>query len=115
MNKTISLPELRKNARVCLSIEYELQLNGQQYTGETGDISLGGASLRTSTPELKSDQALENGQILLVLGEDRLLFDCMIVYVGSMGASGFSKTGITFKNVSDKNKSTLLKYMMRHL
>ncbi len=115
MNKTISLPELRKNARVCLSIEYELILNGQHYTGQTGDISLGGASLRASTPELNMDQALKKGRIVLTLGEDSLVFDCMIVYVGNMGVSGFSKTGITFKKVSDKNKHTLLKYMMRHL
>ncbi len=115
MNKVISLPELRKNARVSLTIEYELTIGDQHYVGHTGNISLGGASLSDSTPPLAVDQALKGGEISLSLGEDTLILDCMVVYVGNSNTPGFSTTGITFKNISDEDRNKLLKYIMRRL
>ena len=115
LNKKLSLPELRKNARIALRIEYELTLNNQQYTGDTGDISLGGASLISSTPPLNTNQALETGQISLTLGQKNLSMECIVVYVGNSNIPGFSKTGITFKNMNEDDRNKLLRFMVQHL
>lgn len=115
VKKKISLPELRKNARVSLCIKYDLLIDEQHYVGETGNISLGGASLKTSTPPLTVDQALKSGQISLSLGQEHLTTNCMVVYVGNSNTPGFSQTGITFKNLPDADRNKLLKFMMQHL
>jgi len=66
-------------------------------------------------PPLTTDQALKGGKISLSLGPDVLTINCMIVYVGNSNTPGFSKTGITFKNLSDEDRSKLLKFMIQHL
>jgi c-di-GMP-binding flagellar brake protein YcgR len=115
MNNRPTLPELRKNARVSLAIDYRLVIDGQVFVGQTGNVSLGGVSLSTCEPLLSSEYAGRSGSILLDLDENPFESECRIVYVGNPNVARMALAGINFTGLSQEGRELLLKYIVHHL
>jgi len=115
MNNRPTLPELRRNARVSLGIDYRLTIGDEVFVGVTGNVSLGGVSLATSEPRLDSSHAGRMGSLLLDLDGETFESECRIVYVGNPKATRMALAGINFIGVSDEAREKLLRHMVRQL
>ncbi len=112
---TIESPERRKYPRVSISIRYSLALDGEYYTGVTGNISLGGVYLRTIAPPLQNSKIAKPAEITLHLNPTRLSMECRIVYVGGGATLHPEGVGVAFHNLSAETTATLNEYIRNKL
>lgn len=82
---TESNNEKRNYGRVPLGNEFLLRLNGEEYSGNTTDISPGGLRLVEIQPELPSDSLGQQGELFFHDPEEKAGVKCKIEYTGDSG------------------------------
>jgi c-di-GMP-binding flagellar brake protein YcgR len=110
-----SLAENRKHARISLFISFSLRLDSEQYTGLTGNVSLGGVYLQTISPSLQQSQLAKSAEITLNLDSITVTTDCRIVYIGGGAIPHPQGVGVAFENISGETITTLREFILTKL
>jgi len=99
----------RKHTRVAIELDYHFFLEGKEYTGKTGNISLSGAFLSRPEPELIPSCISQSGVLKLKLNDELLSFKCEIVYVAMHDNEMLPVgTGVVFCDTDDETSTSIL-------
>jgi hypothetical protein len=83
---------------------YRLLLDGIQYVGKIGDISLSGAFLAFPEPELASPCVSKRGDLEIFIGNESVSLQCEVVYAGMRNNQIFPiGAGVVF--IGDDNRN----------
>jgi hypothetical protein len=77
----MSSADQRKHPRVELEVDFYFVLDGEKYTGKTGNISLSGAFLFNPEPEIPPSATSKEGDLQIEINGEMLPFKCTVVYV----------------------------------
>ena len=99
--------EQRRYPRVSAAIRYSLVLDGENHTGVTGNISLGGVYLKTISPALQSSDITKSAKITLHLNPTPLSMECRIVYIGGGAIPHPEGVGVAFHDLGEETTATL--------
>lgn len=106
---TISQSNRRKHTRVSIEVEYHFYLDGEEYTGKTGNISLSGAFLSSPEPELMPSCVSQSGDLKIKLNDELLSFKCEIVYVATHDNETFPPgAGVVFCDTDNETSMSIL-------
>lgn len=78
-----SSEDRREQRRFAIYIKYVLFLDGVEYRGLIGNLSLGGAYLSTVEPLMTEDKLFRDGEIELKISDKPIRVHCHIRYVGT--------------------------------
>ena len=115
MSATENYAEKRKYPRIPLSVQYSLDVEGQNHTGVTGNISMGGVYLRSISPPLQQSKTAKSAVVTLHLKPAPLNIACRIVYVGGGIIPNMEGVGIAFEDLSKATSTTLNGYIQSKL
>jgi hypothetical protein len=89
----------RRHARISIDADYQLNLDGNKYTGKIHNISLSGAFLIMPEPQLTPSDTDRIGDLGVTLNNEHIQFKCEIVYVETSVNSVFpAGVGVAFCN-----------------
>lgn len=102
----------RKHPRFLANNEYTLILDGKQYLGTIGDISLGGVLLKTTAPELHKSCLHQECDILVNLDDTNIFIPCTITLVTKENGDHLDRAGIEFTvPLKDKTMAVVVEYI----
>lgn len=102
-----SFTEKRQSPRFSENNTYTLILNHKHYQGELGNISLGGAYLRTISPLPSTDSVYQDCQLTTRLSENFITISCTIAFVGTGRNEQSAGVGIAFNLEEDQVLTTI--------
>lgn len=97
-----------------LNNEFTLLLQGKQYSGTIGTISLGGAYLREINPGMTEELLFQDCEITLKLAGVLVLAQCSISFVGAGHSKHAPGVGIAFTEI-DGQSALALKHYVEHV
>jgi hypothetical protein len=115
MDKYMTFSEVnrRKHTRIAFELEYHLLLNGNEYIGKTGNISLNGAFLFSPEPELMPSCTSQSGDLKIQINDALLSFKCEIVYVAAYDNEDLPPgAGVVFLDTDDETGKSILNLAM---
>jgi len=108
-NMTFPQSNRRKHTRVALEVEYHFFLDGEEYIGKTGNISLSGAFLSSPEPELMPSCISQSGELKIQLNDELLSFKCEIVYIATQDNEDLPPgAGVVFLGADEETGLSIL-------
>ncbi|MDD2723054.1 MAG: PilZ domain-containing protein [Methylovulum sp.] len=102
--------EKRKHPRVPTDLDFSFFLDGQQYTGKVGNISLSGAFLSAPEPELIPSYIAKSGDLTIQLNDELLVLKSEVVYaVGHDNAFFPVGAGLIFSKTDEETRLSIMK------
>jgi len=99
----------RRHTRIPIECEYHLFLKDKEYSGKTANISLSGAYLSKSEPDLMLSCISEVGDLKINLNNQVLPFKCEIVHVTIDEDGAFPiGAGVVFSENDDETGRSIL-------
>ena len=100
----------RKHRRVPTDLNFSFIVDGQEHTGQIGNISLSGAFLSDPEPELSLSCLSKPGELRVPLNGDILSLKCEVVYAVGRDNEFFPVgAGVVFSNNDDTTLISVMK------
>jgi hypothetical protein len=104
------IEDRRKNKRVDADFDYRLLVDGQEFAGKLANISLNGAFLSVTSPNLSQLLMNQKGEISLQVDKETLTLACEIVYITDSDNTAFPVgAGVLFIDAELATQTALLK------
>ncbi|MDD5274824.1 MAG: PilZ domain-containing protein [Methylovulum sp.] len=92
----------RRHARISINADYQLILDGQEYTGKVDNISLSGAFLMMPNHKLTASDIQRIADLRITINDENVQLKCEIVYVEPSEQSVFpAGIGVAFCHDED--------------
>lgn len=104
--------ERRKHERFLARNEYTLILDGKQYIGVIGDISMGGVFLKKTSPQLTECDSRRECDILINLDDNIIFIPCIVSIIYGKNSDHEPRAGIQFDlPIKEKAMAVIREYI----
>lgn len=105
-----AIDDRRKHTRVPTDLDFSLLLNGTEFKGKIGNISLSGAFLLEPEPEIFPSLITQQGYLTITLGSEPLRFQCEVVYAAGHENTYFPVgAGVIFSEIDEETQLSIIK------
>jgi hypothetical protein len=111
MNDSKPSNEQRKHPRFITGDGYILLVNNTRYSGVIGNISKGGAFLKTVAPMMTEDCLFQNGLVTIKFPGAEVTVQCSILFIDTKHSLDTSGTGIAFVDVDEKSAALIASHI----